>query len=53
MSLFKVNYSYKLKILFMPQQTKKISEIVKKRIDKYYGPYKQDSTSTKKRLILV
>jgi hypothetical protein len=35
MSLFKVNYSYKLKILFTPQQAKKISEIVKERIEKF------------------
>ena len=33
-SLFKVNYSYKLKILFIPRQAKKISETVKERIEK-------------------
>ena len=32
--LFKVNYSYKLKISFMLQQAKKISETAKKRMEK-------------------
>ena len=31
---FKVNYSYKLKILFIPRQAKKTSEIAKERIEK-------------------
>ena len=34
MLLFKVNYSYKLKILLILQQAKKISKIVKERIEK-------------------
>ena len=34
MSLFKTNYSYKLKILFILQQAKKTSEIVKERMEK-------------------
>ena len=34
MLLFKINYSYKLKILFTPRQAKKTSEIVKERIEK-------------------
>ena len=34
MSLFKTNYSYKLKILLTPRQAKKISKIAKKRIEK-------------------
>jgi hypothetical protein len=32
--LFKVNYSYKLKILLTPRQVKKISKSVKERIEK-------------------
>jgi hypothetical protein len=31
MSLFKINYSYKLKILITPRQVKKRSKIAKKR----------------------
>ena len=34
MSLFKANYGYKLKTLLTPRQAKKISKIVKKRIEK-------------------
>ena len=34
MLLFKINYSYKLKILLIPRQAKKISKIVKERIEK-------------------
>ena len=34
MLLFKINYSYKLKILLMPQQAKKISETAKERMEK-------------------
>ena len=33
-SLFKVNYSYKLKTLLTPQQAKKISKTAKERIEK-------------------
>ena len=35
MSPFKANYGYKLKTLFMPRQAKKISETVKKRMEKF------------------
>ena len=34
MSLFKINYSYKPKILLTPRQAKKTSETVKERIEK-------------------
>ena len=34
MSLFKINYNYKPKILLTPRQAKKISETVKERIEK-------------------
>ena len=34
MLLFKITYGYKLKTLFMPKQAKKISEIVKERVEK-------------------
>ena len=34
MSPFKTNYGYKLKILLTPQQAKKISKIVKERMEK-------------------
>ena len=34
MSLFKVNYGYKLKILLTLQQAKKISKTAKERIEK-------------------
>ena len=34
MLLFKVNYGYKLKTLLILRQAKKISETVKKRIEK-------------------
>ena len=34
MLLFKANYGYKLKILFTPRQAKKISKIVKEKIEK-------------------
>ena len=40
MSLFKTNYSYKLKILFIPQQAKKISKTVKERIEKLIQLYR-------------
>ena len=35
MSLFKINYGYKLKILLMPQQAKKTSETVKEKMEKF------------------
>ena len=34
MSLFKANYGYKLKILFILKQAKKISKTVKERMEK-------------------
>jgi hypothetical protein len=34
MLLFKINYSYKLKILLILRQAKKMSEIVKERMEK-------------------
>ena len=34
MLLFKINYSYKLKILLTLQQAKKMSKIAKERIEK-------------------
>ena len=34
MLLFKINYSYKLKILLMLKQAKKISKTVKERMEK-------------------
>ena len=37
MLLFKINYSYKLKILFIPKQAKKMSKIAKKK--KYRKAY--------------
>ena len=39
MSLFKTNYGYKLKILLIPKQAKKISEIVKERMEKFIQLY--------------
>ena len=33
-SPFKINYNYKLKILFTPQQAKKTSKTVKERMEK-------------------
>ena len=35
MSLFKANYSYKLKILLTPRQAKKICKIAKERRETY------------------
>ena len=35
MLLFKVNYGYKLKILFILKQAKKINKTVKERIEKF------------------
>ena len=40
MSLFKVNYSYKLKISLSPQQVKKSSEIAKERVETLINLYK-------------
>ena len=40
MSLFKANYGYKLKILLTLKQAKKISETVKKRIEKLIQLYR-------------
>ena len=37
--LFKINYSYKLKILLMLKQAKKISKIVKERMEKLIQLY--------------
>ena len=37
---FKINYSYKLKILFTPRQAKKISETAKERIEKLIQLYR-------------
>ena len=34
MLLFKINYGYKLKILFMSRQAKKINKIVKEKMEK-------------------
>ena len=34
MSLFKANYGYKLKILLIPKQAKKISKTAKERMEK-------------------
>ena len=34
MSLFKINYGYKLKILLTPQQAKKMSKTVKEKMEK-------------------
>ena len=39
MSLFKVNYGYKLKILLTPKQAKKISKTVKEKIEKLIQLY--------------
>ena len=39
MLLFKINYSYKLKILLMPQQAKKISKTIKERMEKFIQLY--------------
>ena len=40
MLLFKINYSYKLKILFTPQQAKKMSKTAKERIEKLIQLYR-------------
>ena len=47
MLLFKVNYSYKPKILFILQQAKKISKIVKERMKKLIQLYKNLYKSVK------
>ena len=40
MSLFKINYSYKLKILLTLKQAKKISKTVKEKIEKLIQLYR-------------
>ena len=40
MSLFKINYSYKLKILLSPQQAKKSSKIAKEKVETLINFYK-------------
>ena len=40
MSLFKINYSYKLKILLILRQAKKINKTVKERMEKLIQLYK-------------
>ena len=40
MLLFKINYSYKLKILLTPKQAKKTSKTIKERIEKLIQLYK-------------
>ena len=47
MSLFKANYSYKLKILLILKQAKKISEIVKERMEKLIQLYQNLHKSAK------
>ena len=47
MLLFKVNYGYKLKILFTPKQAKKINKIVKERIKKLIQLYRTLHESAK------
>jgi hypothetical protein len=38
--LFKINYSYKLKILLSPKQVKKSSETVKEKVETLINLYK-------------
>ena len=45
--LFKVNYSYKLKILLLPRQVKKSSKIVKERVETLIHLYKKFRKSVK------
>jgi hypothetical protein len=40
MSLFKANYSYKLKISLSPRQVKKSSKTVKERVETFINLYK-------------
>ena len=47
MSLFKVNYGYKLKISLMPRQAKKTSEIAKEKIEKLMQLYQNLHKSVK------
>ena len=47
MSLFKINYSYKLKILFTPKQAKKTSKTAKERIEKLIQLYRNLHKSAK------
>jgi hypothetical protein len=39
-SLFKINYSYELKILLSPKQVKKSSKIAKERVETLINLYK-------------
>ena len=47
MSPFKINYSYKLKILLTPRQAKKTSETVKERMEKLIQLYRNLYKSVK------
>ena len=47
MLLFKINYSYKLKISLTPQQAKKMSKTAKERIEKLIQLYKNLHKSVK------
>ena len=47
MSLFKTNYSYKLKILLILRQAKKISKIAKERMEKLIQLYRNLYKSAK------
>ena len=40
MSLFKINYRYKLRTSLLPQQVKKSSEIAKKKVETFINFYK-------------
>ena len=40
MSLFKINYGYKLKTLLLPQQAKKSSKVVKEKVETFINLYK-------------
>ena len=47
MSLFKINYSYELKILLILRQVKKTSKIAKERMEKLIKLYKNLHKSVK------
>ena len=47
MLLFKVNYSYKLRILLSPKQVKKSSKIAKERVETLIYLYKELRKSVK------
>ena len=47
MLLFKTNYSYKLKILLIPRQVKKISKTAKERMEKLIQLYRNLYKSVK------